>query len=220
MSEPAPPSTGVDICNLALARLGQTERVTSLEAPVGKLANLAALQYPVTRRRLLRGPRIYSFAKAQAQLTEDATVTPLFGFATAFRLPNDCLRVLTLGDINEGDPQLQSRYDIRGRHIFTDETDEDDTLNLTYIKDETLVGMWDALFVNLIKLELANDISGGVVGLKPSVITNLQNELRDVRLEAGAVSGQENPPKVIDRSKWVNGRRLGGGGRDVTRHPI
>jgi hypothetical protein len=55
--------------------------------------------------------------------------------------------------------------------------------------------------------------------LKASSVKDLNEELRDVRTEAGAVSGQENPPRRITRSKWITNRRLGGGG-DNTRHSI
>ena len=219
MSEAPPPTTAVDICNLALFRLGQTEEITDISDPEGKAAILCARHYPVTRRRLLRGPRIYNFAKEYAQITVDATVTPAFGFGSAYRLPNDCLRVLTLGDIDDNDPRLQSLYAIRARHIYTDETDEDDTLNLSYIKDVTTVALWDASFVDLIRLELAKDMAPGFT-LKPSFVKDLNEELRDLRLEAGAISGQENPPRKISRSRSLAARRLGGRSSDPTRHSI
>lgn len=212
-----PPTTEVEMVNLGLARIGQ-QPINSIEAPDTWVEDLCALHYPMTRRRLLRGPRVYSFAKAQAQLTVDATVTPVFGFASAYRLPNDCLRVLTLGAVEENDPRLPDLYDLRGRHLFTNETDEDDSLNLTYVKDETLVALWDALFVNLYRLEFAKDIAYKFT-LKQSLLDGLETELRDVRLEAGAVSGQENPPRRITRSKWLANRRSGGG-RNNTRHSI
>ena len=219
MAEASHPTTAVEICNLSLARLGQTVEITSILSPVGKPAILCAQHYPVIRRKLLRGPRVFNFAKEYVQITVDAIVTPAFGFSSAFRLPNDFLRFLTLGDIDDKDPQLTSLYKIRGLHIFTDETDEDDTLNLSYIRDVTLVGLWDALFVDLMRLELAKALAGPLT-LKASLVKDLDAELRDVRLEAGAVSAQENPPIRISRSSWIQDRRLGGLNRDITRHPI
>lgn len=218
MSEAPPPSQAVDICNLALARLGQTVEITDIVDPVGKAAILCARHYPMTRRRLLRGPRVFNFAKERVQLTTNELITPAFGFASVFDLPNDFLRFLTLGDIDANDPRLPTLYDIRGKRIYTDETDESDTLNLSYIKDETNVSVWDAIFVNLMRLELAMDMAVGFT-LKTSAVRDLNEELKDVRLEAGAVSGQESPPRRITRSKWVTNRRLGGGG-DTTRHSI
>lgn len=221
MAEAPPPTTAVEICNLALARLGQTVEITDIVTPVGKPAILCAQHYPVIRRKLLRGPRVFNFAKHRALITVDAVATAAiaFGFGSAFQLPSDFLRFLTLGDIDEKNPRLAGLYQIRGRHIFTDYTDDEDTLNLSYIRDVTTVGLWDSLFVDLMRLELAKALAGPLT-LKSSLVKDLDAELRDVRLEAGAVSAQENPPQRISRSKWTADRRLGGLNRDVTRHSI
>lgn len=218
MSAP-PPGTEVDICNLALHRLGITRRIASIEGDdLTHPADVMALHYPMTRRRLLRGPRIYNFAKAYATIAGDDQVTPTFGFAYSYGLPNDFLRLLGLGDVTVNDDLSAFEYDVVGRHIFTGEGDGE-SLNIYYIKDETVVGKWDAIFVNLMRLELAMDVAYAFT-LKPSLLKQLDDELKDVRLEAGAVAGQEKPPRRLSRSKYVDGRRLGSGSRDTTRHPI
>lgn len=217
MSEAPAPTVAVDICNLALARLGQP-RITSIEAPTGHSEDVCAIHYPMTRRRLLRGPRVFNFAKKYAQLTKSGSVVPTFGFAAAFPLPNDFLRLLTLGDITIGDPTMAELFDVVGNHIYTSEEDSTDTLNIYYIFDETSVSKWDAIFVNLMRLELAMDMAYAFT-LKPSLVKSLNEELRDVRLEAGAVAGQEKPPIRITRSKWRDNRRLGST-RDTTRYSI
>jgi hypothetical protein len=218
MSAPAPGSE-VDICNLALARLGQPP-IASIEGDdLPRPADIMARHYPMTRRRLLRGPRVYNFAKSYGSAPQDSALTPAFGFGAAYKLPNDFLRLLGLGDVTDNDDVPAALYDVVGRHIYTDEG-TNGVLKLHYIKDEVLVGMWDALFVNLIRLELAKDTAYAFT-LKPSLITQLDDELKDIRLEAGAVAGQEKPPRRITRSKYLTDRRLGGGGsRDTTRHAI
>lgn len=217
MAAPAPGSE-VDICNLALARLGQ-KPIASIEGDdLPFAAEIMARHYPMTRRRLLRGPRIYNFAKEYAAARVDGALTPSFGFSYAYKLPNDFLRLLGLGDVTINDDLDPQEFDVVGRHIYTDEGDGS-SVKLYYIKDETVVGKWDAIFVNLARLELAMDTAYAFT-LKPSLVSALNDELRDVRLEAGAVAGQEKPPRRISRSKYVDGRRLGGGSRDVTRHPI
>ncbi len=217
MSAP-PPGSEVDVVNLALARIGQ-KPIASIEGDdLSWPADVMARHYPMTRRRLLRGPRIYNFAKHYGVATVDSTVTPSFGFSYAYKLPNDFLRLLGLGDVTINDDVDAQDYDVVGRHIFTDEGDGA-SLKLYYIKDETVVGKWDAIFVNLMRLELAKDVAFAFT-LKPSLVTALDEELKDVRLEAGAVAGQEKPPRRLMRSKYVDGRRLGGGSRDTTRHPI
>ena len=218
MSEPASASTNTQICNLALARLGQPAITTIEGDDLAWVEELMALHYPQTRRRLLRGGT-WNFAKERAAVTAASGVTPAFGFGNAFALPVDYLRFLTLGNIDEDNPLLPTLYDIRGRYIYTDETDDSDTIYLSYIKDETNVAVWDALFQNLARLELASDVCYRFT-LKPSQLTALADELKDVRLEAKAVAGQETPPKRVTRSKWAMARRLGGSSRDTTRYSI
>lgn len=213
-----PPTTEVEICNLALARLGQTVFIESLDDPEGKSEDLCALHYPMTRRRLLRGPRVYNFAKKLGVLPLSALVVPPFGFSAAYKLPNDYLRLLTAGEIPVNGPVPPDSYDIVDGHVYTD-SGNGATLNLYYIFDQTVVAKWDAIFVNLARLELAKDMAYAFT-LKQSLITGLDEELKDVRLEAGAVAGQEKPPVRISRSRWLDGRRLGGLSRDTTRHPI
>ncbi len=213
-----PPTTEVEICNLALMRLGQTSNlVESLEEPEGKNEILCSAHYPMTRRRILRGPRVYNFAKRLDVLPLSALVVPPFGFSSAYRLPNDFLRLLTPGEIPVNGPIPPRSYDVVDGHIYTDSGDGN-TLNIYYIFDQTVVAKWDAIFVNLMRLELAKDMAYAFT-LKQSLVTGLDEELKDVRLEAGAVSGQEKPPVRKSTSKWLEGRQLGGLSRDTTRHP-
>lgn len=214
----APPGSEVEICNLALSRLGQ-KFINDIEAPSNFLEDLCARHYPMTRRRLLRGPRVYNFAKKYLQVTKSGSEVPAYGFAQAYQLPNDFLRLLALGEhvINNDTPP--GLYDIVNGFIYTDRTIKADTINLYYIFDETRVAKWDAIFVNLARLELAKDMAYAFT-LKQSLIKGLDQELRDVRLEAGAVSGQEKPPRRIQRSRWRDSRIEGNRLRDTTRHPI
>ena len=212
-------TTEVEACNLALARIGQAP-ISSIESPTTWVEELCALHYPTIRRARLRGPRVYNFAKKYAQLTVDSSVTPAFGsFTSAFGLPNDFLRLLTLGDHTVGDPKDSRLFDVVGRYIYTADEDEADTLNISYVFDETNVAHWDAIFVDLMRLELAKAVAYKFT-LKASLVKDLNEELKDIRLEAGAVAGQEKPPIRIQRSKFRDNRRMGGDFRDVTRHSI
>lgn len=208
MSAPVPTSE-IDICNLMLARLGQ-KQISSIDPPTGPAADVVALHYPMTRRAALRGG-IWNFAKKLAQLTTSGTVTPAFGYASAFKLPNDYIRLLSLGDYTINDDTPPGLYDIVDGHIYTDESDAG-TLNISYLRDHTIVARWDALFVNLMRLQGAKDMAYAFT-LKPSLLKSIDDELADVKLEAKAVAGQEKPPRRISRSKLLARRRLGGTSR-------
>jgi hypothetical protein len=212
----ATPTSEVAVANLALARLGQ-KAITSLDTPTVPAEDVCTLHFAMTRRRLLR-EYVFHFAKKYAALTKSGTVEPAFGYAGAYALPANFLRLLTLGDhtINADTPP--GLYDVVENHIYTDEEDDTDTVNIQYVFDQTTVSKWDSLFVNLFRLELAKDMAYAFT-LKPSLVANLDAELKDVRLVAAAVSGQEKPPRRLENSKWVAGRRRGLW-RDTTRHPI
>lgn len=211
MSAP-PPTSEIEICNLMLARIGQ-KPISSIDTPTTPAEDVVALHYPMTRRAVLRGG-IWNFAKKLATLTESGSVTPAFGFSAAFALPNDHLRLLSLGDYTINDDTPANLYDIVDGHIYTSDAD-DDTLNIAYIYDHTLVARWDALFVNLMRVQGAKNIAYAFT-LKPSLVKALEDELQDLKIEAKAIAGQEKPPRRIQRSKLITRRRLGGSSTDNT----
>lgn len=212
----ARPTSEIDIVNLALLRLGQ-KVAASIESPTTSEEDVAALHYPTTRRALLRS-YTFNFSKKYAQLTVSGTITPAFGYESAFELPNDFIRLLALGDVTINADTPSQLYDISGKHIFTDQEDEADTINIHYIKDETSVSIWDALFVKLMYLELAKDMAYAFT-VKPSRESQLEKDLVNIRLQAAAVNGQEKPPRRLERSRLL-ARRMGGGGRDTTRYSV
>ena len=195
----------IEICNLMLARAGQTKQITSIDAPTTPVEDMVALHYPMTRRKLLRA-YVFNFAKKYALLTLDATVTPAFGYSSAYKLPNDFLRLLALGDITINNDTPTGLYDVVNGYIYTNEQDDDDTIYISYIFDETLVSKWDALFVDLMRVQGAKDLAMPLT-LKPSFVKSIDDELADIKLQATAVAGQEKPPRRIQRSKLLAKRR-------------
>ena len=88
----------VDIVNIALTLLGES-RITSIDDDV-KAAREAKALFDHARDALIGGYN-WSFAKARAQLSADATA-PVFEYANAFTLPVDCLRIHMAGEFYVG----------------------------------------------------------------------------------------------------------------------
>ncbi len=82
----------VDICNLALARVGNAP-IHSLADDSAEARRCAMLFEPVLRRVLRSGH--WSCARALARLAELAEPPP-FGFSRQYQLPSDCLRLIRL----------------------------------------------------------------------------------------------------------------------------
>lgn len=193
----------VDVCNLALDQLKQGQ-VTSITAPSTDTENVCARWYDTTRRALLR-KHTWSFAKSRRSIPRNS-VTPTFGWADAYDLPNDFLRFLFFGDDSVSNYiNLTKLYEIEGRQILLD-NDNGSSLDLGYIKDEVAVTKFDALFVDLFAVELALRMAFRFT-LKNTVVTRIQEIAKELRTEARAINGQERPPRRFQTSKFSSARR-------------
>jgi hypothetical protein len=89
-------------------------------------------------------------------------------------------------------------------------------LQLTYIFDAQVVQTFDPLFINVFAFQLAKNMAFKFT-LKPSVKQQLEEDLKQARIAAAAVAGQERPPVRVQRSRIVRVRRSGGIFSDNTR---
>lgn len=199
------PLSEVDICNLALDRLGQ-RAIASIDTPTTEIETICARHYHQIRQELLRS-YIFNFAKKYDVWEKATDVTPPFTYTSAFYLPDDFLRLLVLGDITIGAQITGTLYDIVESYIYTS-SDDDGDLNVVYIKDAKLVTEFDPLFVKLFKLTLAQSMAYKFT-LKNQFVIALDNELQDAIVKAAAISGQEKPPIRIQNSKLINARSTG-----------
>lgn len=213
----AAPQSKSAICNLALDYLLQTneESVSNIDSPTTTTEVICKRWYDEVRRAVLR-KHPWNFAKKRVVLTQAAT-TPAFGYSNAYNLPNDFLRVLTLQNSNTFDPYFSTDYEIEGGQILTN-GDTDETLNLSYIWDFTNVGKMDALFIDLLAIELALRMAYKFTS--SSTRAKELFEIRAVKLsEATSIDGQERPPKRVERSRALTARRrLGSNQRSDLRY--
>lgn len=199
------PTSPIDICNLALDRLGQDE-IASIVTPTTPPEDNCARNYDPVRRLLLR-KYIFNFAKKLRKLNVSATFTPAFGYASAYKLPNDFVRLLALGNIAINDDINAKFYDFEQGHILTDQGTSG-VLSMSYIFDTADVNTYDPAFVEVFKLTLAKAMAYKFT-LKNSFVKALDDELVDAKAAAAAVAGQEKPPRRIERSRMRQVRRAG-----------
>lgn len=87
-------ATDVDICNLALAHLGDSATIASIDPPEGSAqAEHAARFYPVSRDSLLE-MHTWGFATRKIALAE--VVNPWSQWAYAYALPSDCMTAISV----------------------------------------------------------------------------------------------------------------------------
>ncbi|AZM38917.1 hypothetical protein QLH32_05560 [Acinetobacter corruptisaponis] len=168
-------TTNVSICNEALSMIG-AKSIISFDESTENARRCASI-YDSTRKALLR-MHPWSFAKKRVQLAPIST-HPSFGYAHAFPLPNDFMRVYDAGEIN---------YEIEGRHILADTS----LINLVYVYDNDNEQTWDSLFTECMALYLVRKLAKPITGSQAeadSAWAQLQGMLKQAR----AINGQERP---------------------------
>ena len=83
------------------------------------------------------------------------------------------------------------------------------SLQFNYIYDLQLVQQFDPLLLNVLVFQLAKNMAFKFT-LKPSVKQQLEEDLKQSRIAAAAVAGQERPPVRVQRSRIRDVRRSGG----------
>ncbi len=195
------PTSQADICNMALDYLGNKAVVTDIESPSTKEEVICQRWYDVTRRQLLR-KYVWNFASKRATISRNATA-PEFGFADAYDLPNDYIRLRFIGDDYIGD--FKRHYELENGQLLLDNGGEA-SLNIGYSFDQTVVTKFDALFTNLLALQLALNMAKKFT-LKNTDLQRLILQYEMEEQKAVAVDGQDKPPKRVERSKYRRARR-------------
>ena len=191
------PTSEVHICNLALDYLKEAH-ITSIVSPNTQTEVICAAWYDQTRRSVLR-KNSWNFATKRVSLAK-LTTTPAYGWDYEYELPNDFIRLVSLGSTylyTTSDYQLED-----GKILINDDT----TLNLRYVYDVTTVTKYDSLFINMLALELAINISYKISGSN-TLRKSLSEMYRMVSSEAKSVDGIERPPTRIQRSRAIQARR-------------
>lgn len=186
----ASPSSDVDICNLALQRLG-AKSISSLseDSTAGRECNRV---YAHARDSELRA-HPWNFARARASLAASSTA-PLFEFTNQFPLPTDYLRLLPNNEVTD--------WQIEGRNILTD---DGAPLKIIYLKRVTDPNDFDELFLELLVSRIANDIAEKITQ------SNTKKETatlayRTAKAEARKINSFENVPKAPPTDTWINAR--------------
>lgn len=100
-------ASDVDVCNLALAHLGDRANVSSINPPDASMqAGHCARFYPIARNMVLESHE-WGFATKRGTLAL-LTVTPPPGFCFVYQLPTDCLNIIDL--IRPFDPTFHALY--------------------------------------------------------------------------------------------------------------
>jgi len=198
-----------DICNLALDLLsaGTIQDINGNEATEEQCARW----YNVIRRKLLR-EHPWNFATKRVTLAADTT-GPVFGYAAAFSVPSDFIRLLALSSNLSVDKETllpTAAYGFENNKILLNEYyGTPDIVRLIYIHDAKIVSQFDASFVELLVYDLALALAYKVTESNTNV-DRIESLMRMRNMAAKAIDGQERPPVRVERSRALMARRRAG----------
>jgi hypothetical protein len=204
----------VDVCNLALDDLKQRP-ITSIVTPVSDTEYVCARNYDNTRREALFA-HPWKFAITRVQLTPNPNTVPLFGYKYAYDLPNDYLRMISVGNDAYGNSLIRER-EVESNQILNGVQEpwaEDDdsgcsnspTLDLRYMRDVTEVTQFSPGFLTYFRLLLAIRMSNKF-STSATIKKGIMDDFEEVQTAAKAINGQENRIRRIQVSRVMMKRR-------------
>lgn len=200
-------TSSTDICNLALDLLS-AGTVQNIEDPTSPTEELLARWYDLCRKKCLR-EHPWNFATKRTVLAASST-TPAFGYANAFPVPSDFIRILYVSSdlLTDGEAILpQSSYQFEnGSILITDTFGDSGVLNLVYTYDMTDVSRMDPMFIDLLSCEIASSVAFKVTE-NNSNIERIESLLKLKKAQARAIDGQERPPQRLEYSRALSARR-------------
>lgn len=149
-------TSDVEICNLALARLGDA-RITSMTDGSAQ-ATYCSLLYSHTLEELQTD---YAWAFCRKLGALSSTTAPAFGYSAAYTLPTDFLRLLRVNGIDK--QENFGQWEILGTTLHTSLPAP---IQADYLANVTTVTQFPALFVELFSLKLAANLAMPLTGSK------------------------------------------------------
>jgi hypothetical protein len=192
-------TSDVQICNIALTRLGN-ERVLTALTQANKEGRLCALHYPLARDAVLAA-HPWNFAVRRVDLAlEDAT--PPFEYTYRYPLPSDCLKVIRTEDEAAG---FSDDYRIESVASGLVLLSENSVVAIEYIARIEDVALFSPLFVDVLAQRIAAELAPAFADSQ-SMAQQLWQIYEAKLREARSVDAQEGTPRNQVFDTWVNAR--------------
>lgn len=182
----------VDICNLALSRLGDKRTVEDIDNAQKNEERIFKKWYDITRQSTIK-KNMPTFAMVREKWAK-SDQKPAFGYSNAYKYHNDCLRILGVGSIGDG----ITDYVIEDGYLMCDEYFPDG-IPVRYLKDVKDTTRFSSNFIELLSFELAYNVCAEVTE-SSNMLSYIEQILPSKRLEFSAIDSQENKPVRITRS--------------------
>lgn len=197
-------ASNIDIANAALLKLG-ADRITSLNDNNDR-ARVLNQRFTMVRDAELRRHR-WRFALARAMLPALADA-PAFGFARAFQLPVDFIRLVQVGEYDLGADLTDYRsapnglWAVEGQTILSN---LESPLPIRYIKRINDPALFDSAFVEAFAARLAWECCERITQ-SDSKRQLAAGEYKEAIREAIRANAIEAPPEYASDDTWVMAR--------------
>lgn len=175
-------ASAVDICNIALANIGEKANLSSISAPYeSPNAERCARFYPIARDNALCR-RAWTWATERVALSATTPAVESGEYPYAFAMPSDFLRVLSVlpeGATDETGDSLD--HIIEGDVLFTTV----DVVYLRYTKRITNVNKFNPLFQQAVASLLSSYLAGNLTK-DPKISEYWDSRFLDIDLPAAA----------------------------------
>jgi hypothetical protein len=177
-----------DICNMALGRIGNADNyVTSVTLGNSgtKEARLCNLYYKQVLRMALLALS-WKHAILREELTVDDEVDPSTGYDYQYSLPDDCLIVIDISDV-EGQANKDFKWIREGRYILCNiET----SIYITYVPSNNTSSDYDTHFINYLVAALALELAPSLV-VNENVLARLEKDKAVAYMQALSIERRE-----------------------------
>jgi hypothetical protein len=181
----------VDICNLALTRIGGEEITAIDEGTRG--SRLCNRHYYPTLNALLREGE-WNFAIKRVALAEDASA-PVSEYAYRFVLPSDFIKLVRLNACTSDEYRIENGY------VVTDEG----TVTIEYVFEVTDENAFDPQFVDVFAQRLAAEICYALT--ENNTLTEQCWRIYANKLSmARTMDSRDGTPRDIEADGWIYSR--------------
>lgn len=187
--------TAVEICKLALVKMGASDVLASIDAPTTPNERIMAIGYPHYRDVVLRQHR-WLFAIKVAELSRIAATFVGADKPYRFTLPTDFIRYIR---------EPGQDYELRGREIVSADT----VATIRYVSRPPDASIFDPSFKDVLATRIAFELVEKIkqsTAKKDDLRTDLRNAL-DAAMQANAFErGPEDLAGDDNNFTWISGR--------------
>lgn len=193
----------VDVCNTALAQIGQKADVVSIDPPDGGAYATHCARFFSIARDLVLEEHAWTFAVKRHYLTESDGATIPSQWEYAYTLPSDMIRPLSLLPDEYGDESKERLdYEIEESLLFAN----DDDVWLKYIARITDTTRWTPSFRQAVSWKLAGYLAGVIVKGDTGLRQYCDKKYQEALLDAMGKNASRARTKPTHTPVWMSDR--------------